>query len=136
WQAMNPNGVYLPETSFDNFIGCPINGPWTLVIRDNLGTDDGYIFDWAIYFDPLINPNFETYTVGLKSAIWEFDNTIVGSINDTGIYVVPDTAGYTNYKFIVTDEYNCEHDTAVSIYRTKIPYPQTFDTSGCNNQIA
>lgn len=50
--AMNPNGIYLPETSFDNFIGCPVDGDWTLYIRDNLGSDDGYVFGWEMNIDP------------------------------------------------------------------------------------
>jgi len=32
---MNPNGVYLPDGDFNNFIGCPVNGNWTITVQDN-----------------------------------------------------------------------------------------------------
>lgn len=46
--AMNPNGIYLPETSWTGLVGCPIDGNWTLHVRDNLSIDDGYIFGWGM----------------------------------------------------------------------------------------
>lgn len=52
--TMNPYDTYQPESSFSNFIGCPIDGQWTLYIQDNLGIDDGYIFNWKLYFDPVL----------------------------------------------------------------------------------
>ena len=41
-------GTYLPEHSFDSLVGCPMNGTWTITIRDNLLSDDGYISFWGI----------------------------------------------------------------------------------------
>ena len=53
--SMNWNGIYAPEQSFINLVGCPLNGDWSITVRDNLGIDDGYIFEWSILFDPIIN---------------------------------------------------------------------------------
>lgn len=47
--SMSP-GTYLPEESFESFAGCPMNGDWTITIRDNIGADDGYISFWGIGF--------------------------------------------------------------------------------------
>ncbi|MDA3912100.1 MAG: T9SS type A sorting domain-containing protein [Bacteroidales bacterium] len=45
-----PAGTYAPTESFANLIGCPLNGTWELVISDNWGSDDGYLFSWSIVF--------------------------------------------------------------------------------------
>lgn len=50
--AMNPNGVYMPEDDWSTLVGCPVNGTWKLITRDNLSIDDGYIFGWALLLDP------------------------------------------------------------------------------------
>jgi len=137
--AMNPDSVYLPEESFNSFIGCPVNGTWKLVIRDNQGIDDGYIFDWAIFFNPYINPNFESYTTSLVSSAWydDFGNAI-GIPTDTIQYdfPIPDSTGFNYYNFEVMDEYGCKSDTTLPIYTTPVPTSTELDTSSCNNQIA
>lgn len=52
-----PEGSYLWENGPENLIGCPMNGDWTLNITDNLPSDNGYIFNWQLFFDPLILPD-------------------------------------------------------------------------------
>ncbi len=47
--SMTP-GTYTPDQSFDNFIGCPLNGTWTLQVTDNISIDDGFVFDWNVSF--------------------------------------------------------------------------------------
>ncbi len=43
-----PAGDYSPEESFDNLIGCPLNGTWTLRIADLWAADNGVLFDWSM----------------------------------------------------------------------------------------
>lgn len=50
--SMNPNGVYLINSTTNNLVGSPINGTWTLFIRDNLAIDDGFCFGWGIELAP------------------------------------------------------------------------------------
>ena len=38
-------GNYMPVQPFTNLIGCPLNGNWTIQVTDNLGSDNGYIFN-------------------------------------------------------------------------------------------
>lgn len=45
--SMTP-GTYTPSSSFNGFVGCTMNGNWTLTVTDNLAIDDGFIFDWSI----------------------------------------------------------------------------------------
>ncbi|MCB9203587.1 MAG: gliding motility-associated C-terminal domain-containing protein [Flavobacteriales bacterium] len=46
-----PAGSYQPVESLGNFVGCPMNGDWTITVTDNFSIDDGYIFDWGIQFN-------------------------------------------------------------------------------------
>lgn len=46
-----PAGSYTSVESLGNFVGCPMNGDWTITVTDNFAIDDGYIFDWGIQFN-------------------------------------------------------------------------------------
>ncbi len=43
-----PEGSYASYEPFSEFIGCPVNGTWTITISDNWSIDNGYIFNWGI----------------------------------------------------------------------------------------
>lgn len=113
--AMNPNGVYLPEESFGNFIGCPLNGEWTLFIQDNLSVDDGYVFNWSLNFNSSLFPNTESYQNSLVNHYWEDHPTIVVN-QDTMIVVSSNVTGTYNYTFVVEDNFGCIYDTTVSLF--------------------
>lgn len=119
--AMNPDGVYLPETSFADFIGCPLNGDWTINVRDNLGVDDGYIFEWGLYFNSDLFPDYETYNTNLIEDFWTADPTIISNQNDTSIVVFPGAVGNFDYTFNVTDNFGCHFDTTVTITVNALP---------------
>ena len=120
--SMNPNGIYLPEETFGNLAGCPINGDWYITVRDNIGADDGYIFEWGLVFDPAINPNNETYTPQIVSSQWLTAATILpGLPTDTFIVVSSNTAGLLDYTFEVTDNFGCVYDTTVFINYVELP---------------
>ncbi len=52
-----PSGDYLPTGTFDDLVGCPLNGEWSLVFIDESSIDDGTLFGWGIGFlqEPLNN---------------------------------------------------------------------------------
>lgn len=41
-----PSATYSAYESFDNFIGCSLNGTWYLTIEDSWANDNGFVFDW------------------------------------------------------------------------------------------
>jgi len=134
--AMNPDSIYLPEETFDDLIGCPINGTWKLTVRDNLGIDDGYIFDWAIFFNPIINPNYQSYTSQVVDAKWyDGNDNFLGGAGDTTVFDAPDSSGFNYYTFKVHDDFGCESDTTIPVYVTPRPVPQFLDTGTCNDQF-
>ena len=121
--AMNPEGIYIPEESFNNFIGCPINGKWKITISDNNEGDDGYIFDWGIMFNSKAFPNIENYQNKLIKSEWETD--LKGAITNNSMdttYITPKILGDNSYKYIVTTDYGCGgvgYDTIIKI-QTKL----------------
>jgi subtilisin-like proprotein convertase family protein len=52
-----PTGNYQPGDSFENLIGCPINGIWELEICDYVGADEGYLFSFGINVSESISPD-------------------------------------------------------------------------------
>ena len=114
--SMNPNGIYEPEGNYSDFIGCPLNGNWTLNIQDNIGSDDGYIFEWGIYFDPSLFPNNEFYQNTVVDAFWSPDPTIISNpSNDTSIVVEPGGVGSFLYTFNIVDDFGCAFDTTLTL---------------------
>ena len=129
--SINPNNTYSPETSFANFTGCPVNGTWTIFVQDNLGIDDGYIFEWGLYFDGSYFPGIGNYQNTVQSSFWSPDPTIISAQNDTLIVVQPTTTGIHGYTFNVVDDFGCPYDTTINI--TIQALPEIFnDTTVCN----
>jgi len=128
---MDPSGVYLPDGDWNDFIGCPLEGPWTITVQDNQGIDDGYIFQWSILFDQALYPNPETYQNVIVTDFWSADPTIVTGQNDTSIIVLPVVSGPHSYTYNVTDDFGCEYDTTVVLFA--IDNPIIFpDTNTCH----
>lgn len=128
--SMDASVMYAPDEPFANFIGCPLDGPWTITVQDNQGVDDGYIFQWTINFDATLYPDPETYQNVIVSDFWSNDPTIVSGQNDTAIVIVPTVAGSHGYTYNVVDDFGCSYDTTVFLYT--LPQPTIFpDTMAC-----
>ena len=129
--SMNPGGVYLPEDPFTGFNGCPINGTWTIFVQDNLSIDDGYIFEWGLFFDSSFFPGLGSYQTESDTSYWSNDPTIISGQNDTSIVVQPAAAGTYDYTFNIIDNFGCPYDTVVQL--NVIELPEIFsDTIDCN----
>jgi hypothetical protein len=130
---MDTNGVYLPDGDFNDFIGCPVNGQWTVTVQDNQGIDDGYIFQWGIYFNSSLYPESEGYQNTIVSDFWNSDPSIVSSMTDTLIIIQPAVTGNTSYTYNVIDDFGCPYDTTVTLNVVALPTIQV-DTIACNYQ--
>lgn len=109
-------GTYHPEQSFiSQLSGCPINGAWTLTVRDNIGADDGWICSWELNFDASLYPPEEYYTPVITSEFWQPDPTIIFGQNDTSVVVAPTTLGVHGYTFEVEDNFGCSYDTTITV---------------------
>ncbi len=131
--SMDTNGVYLPDGDFNDFIGCPVNGPWTITVQDNQGIDDGYIFQWGIYFNSSLYPDSEGYQNTIEDDYWNSDPSIVSGMNDTLITIQPDVIGNTYYTYNVVDDFGCHYDTTVHLNVVALP-SINIDTLACYYQ--
>ena len=58
WANQHPNkrnlppGDYQPSETYDDLVGCLLDGDWTIKVTDLWGVDNGFIFSWKIKFDP------------------------------------------------------------------------------------
>jgi hypothetical protein len=102
------------------------------VVRDNQAVDDGYIFQWGIYFNSSLYPDLEGYQNTVTSSFWSPDPSIVSGMNDTLIVIQPNVTGNTYYTYNIIDNFGCQYDTTVALF--VIPLPVIFsDTLICGN---
>lgn len=108
-----PAGTYLPEQSYSNFIGCPLNGNWTITITDHMSIDDGYLCDWSINFAPSVVPNSLFTFHNTYTTTWQ-GSGVTGNINnDQGTPTCNNCV--SNYTYQVTDDFGCVYDTTLSV---------------------
>ncbi|MFQ5448247.1 MAG: proprotein convertase P-domain-containing protein, partial [Saprospiraceae bacterium] len=117
-----PTGTYNSYEPLNNFLGCPLNGEWTIEVTDLWAIDNGYIFSWAIEFNPDIYPNIETFSAALDSWSWNNHPSIFSSTPDS-ISGSPVNAGEVAYTFRVNDEFGCAWDTTVDIQVLPYTHP-------------
>ncbi len=114
-----PPGIYQSDYDLCDLVGCPLNGDWTFNVLDNLGADNGFIFEWGINFNPALFPDVTTFTpvVGLESdsSFWEGPNIISTSSNGNSIETSYDTPGSYDYTFFATNNFGCTFDTTITV---------------------
>ncbi|WP_133610982.1 choice-of-anchor J domain-containing protein, partial [Flavobacterium cheniae] len=107
-------GNYAPVQPFTNLIGSDLNGNWSLIITDNLGIDNGYIFDWSINFDSSLIPADYQFTPVITSTNWT-PNPDITNISGNQITVTPTTVGTHCYTYNVTDDFGCTYSEQVCL---------------------
>jgi subtilisin-like proprotein convertase family protein len=132
--SMDTTGVYNFDGSLNSLVGCPINGNWVITVQDNQGIDDGYIFQWGLYFDASLYPDNESYYNYVVSDFWTDDPTIVSGQSDTLIIIQPDLPGTYDYTYNVVDDYGCPYDTTVTLVVRPLPVIFT-DTIVCGTSF-
>jgi len=124
-----PSGDYNAFEPLSNLIGCPLNGEWSITVKDLWAQDNGFIFSWGIEFDPTLFPDLETFTPNIVSYRWEDDPTIIQQ-TDESITAIPDKSGEAAYIFSITDDFGCVWDTSIAI---NILPPTNIDCYNCQD---
>ena len=119
-----PAGTYESVQPFSNLEGCPLNGVWQLEICDLLGSDNGFVFDWAIAFADSIYPAEMSFTptFGLEcdSTYWETDDLITNVLQDGSwdcaeLTVTNETSGVQTYTAHAINNFGCEYTQEVEV---------------------
>jgi len=134
--AIIPSGSYFPDESFDNLIGCSLNGDWTIDIVDNQVPDSGFVFSWNIVFQENVLPDVWTFRDTLVQykliddiiygTYWSGQNINASSVITSGDTIIsnssasPDSYGNKKYNFHVINNWGCPQDTFVNLSVEKV----------------
>lgn len=136
-----PAGTYESVQPFTNFNGCPLNGTWEVEVCDLWGSDNGFIFDWSIHFDPSLYPEAVSFlpTFGPEcDSTWWDGPSIIDDGGDCNIVTIsPEFAGVETYTFRARNDFGCLYErsldvTAVGVNPTITANPSQF----CGNPVS
>ena len=107
---MLPEQDYRPDQSFDDLIGCELNGEWTIVVTDRRGQDEGYIFEWSIDFASDVYPEQEEFTVPIDNVTIR-PNSYYGSFAPDLAVIDGNEPGPRRVVIESEDDFGCVYDT-------------------------
>ncbi len=113
--------LYLPlEGGFDDFLGCALNGDWSLNVIDFFAEDDGTVFSWSIKFDDKLVPPREAYAIPVTTSYFA-DSGIYSSYAADQVTFTADKPGYANQRIVSIDSVGCTYDTLFPV-QIRSPY--------------
>jgi len=134
-----PAGDYEPEGSFNDLIGCPMNGTWTLEICDIVGADDGYVFAFGIQFGAQYYPEALQFTPSVgedcNSSYW-VNASLFSSIGENCDWAVfnPTAPGSYTLEYQVVNDFGCVFTDDITVLVTPSPQVSVNDIDAfCNS---
>ena len=117
-------GDYATYESMSSLIGCPLNGIWTLYICDHLALDNGYLFEWGIFFtEDLYHDNMWSYSNSYPESSFSWSGEgLSGDISGMSSVTTivqnsdPDNWAEIPYTFSATDNFGCTYDTTITVH--------------------
>ena len=105
---------YHPFETYDDLVGCPLNGTWAVQVCDSKERDNGWIVDWHLGLSVEHVDNFWSYDVNLDYVDWTgitcVTPTIISEQTNPLIYELTpnmNSAGDCTGTFTIYDEYGC-----------------------------
>ena len=142
---VNP-GLYEPENTLCDLVGCPLNGTWEFCFTDLLGSDNGFVCTWNLNLNPELLPGVTVIQPEIVFAEWDISEYTEGSdlvitpstTVDFGLDVEAVTPGMYPLTFYVENDFGCEADTTVTL--EVIDSPGEIITAGpdqifCSNPV-
>lgn len=137
------SGTYESLNPMSSLVGCGLNGTWSFTVVDLWGSDNGFLCNWEIDFDPSLFPSLTEYVPVLgtsaDSAYWSGPNLTPDPGSAYAASIVGVTPGTFDYTFTITDDFGCTYDTTITV--TVTPSPQgpiliTGDPVICEDGVA
>jgi gliding motility-associated-like protein len=128
-------GTYSPQASFSGLVGCPLNGNWCIKVTDNLGADNGYIFNWDVNFAAGLTPPSQSFTPTIVSETWNGPAALTQVGNNAT--VTPTSLGSKCYTLTAVDNFGCSYNSAVQCITVNPgPYAGVSNTVAMCNSAA
>lgn len=109
-----PAGNYQSDQALSGLVGCPLNGEWSIVVKDQFTGDNGWIFQWGIEFKKTLYPAIETFRRRITDHYWKPNTNITNYMRDS-IVSRPKNAGTASFIYEVVDDAGCKFDTTVNV---------------------
>lgn len=116
--AYLPAGLYTPDENLNALVGCPLNGEWTLRVKDQVPGDNGFIFNWSLFFKEDFYPDSLIFFPEIVQRRW-YKGTTPLQGNPAAVSVVE--TGNHSFRFEVTDNFGCTFDTTLVVYVRPLP---------------
>ncbi|MEM9823616.1 MAG: proprotein convertase P-domain-containing protein, partial [Bacteroidota bacterium] len=123
-----PSQDYNSFEALDAFLGCPLNGEWTITVVDKWASDNGWIFEWSIGFADDLYPDIEVFEPQIVDFRW-LDNPAIVYNGQDSIIAVPQNAGLNSFIFEVTDNFGCSAQAPIPVNVLPAAHPNCFN---CN----
>jgi gliding motility-associated-like protein len=131
-----PAGEYEVTGNFNDLLGCPMYGDWSIYIYDNLAQDNGYLFSWDlnINLNSFIENDTAIFPIDDREWISSPEGNIYYTDNNTAEALPLDT-GNIDYTFTVVSKYGCPYDTSLAIYVAPKPVVTVEDNKVICNDL-
>lgn len=142
----NKRDYYSPASDFSELVGCPLNGEWNVEVCDYWGSDNGWVFNWAMDICGVSYDSDCDYSVNVDSVVFRpdttFGDTLLGhyrglhcvqidsmaarifTYDTTDATHMSDTAGTFPVLITLIDDFGCEWDTNTTISTVWSPLPK------------
>lgn len=119
-----PSGTYESVQTWNNLDGCPLNGVWQMEICDLWGSDNGFVFDWAITFADSLYPQELSFTptfgLACDSTFWTASELDQSSVALNGwdcanLTVTNPNSGVQTYTAHAVNNFGCEYTQDVTV---------------------
>ena len=130
----NMTQIYHPDDSFENLVGCPLNGPWSIIVMDAWNYDNGYLVDWQLALSEDLAGKVWNYQVELDTATlacnWNMTKTHAGFVVEPPVSI--QTGNYT-CELSLFDEYGCvaTSDVNLSFVVKELTVTSTATAASC-----
>ena len=117
---VNP-GVYEPEGTLCDLVGCPLNGTWEFCFTDYLGLDNGFVCTWNLILNPDLYPGAIVIDPVIETAEWDISPYVgssdiqvsVNPVDEMVLDIIAPTSGLYPFTFNIVNSFGCEADTTV-----------------------
>ncbi len=105
-------GNYSSQDDLCNFIGCPFNGTWTLIITDYFASDNGYLFNWSVDLEGSLNGvtpiSYTPYIdAGIAGSYWSGEAIETITADGDSITMNTNLEGVVTLNYTTIDNVGC-----------------------------